>query len=335
LTAAAGANPIEARMISRAWFNAEDEFLVLFDLDGGNGYLDQIPDLVFSTSQGFWTFPAGFQAPTSLPWPANLSQLIPGFSINRNQDFFRAQYQSYLDEQFSWGPQNDLSVNLHPLTDGQTAVQTWLWDWDYNVWNIWAKDIGFNSQDPYIPAVNCTLSIHAQNAAGLPAAGVPVYISWFNGPNHTTTAVATDADGNWQYSCYAARVWLSVKDPLTEQFVAEELLFPEPGEFYGISVTVSGTAASDPVLIPAAGTLKLSPNVLSGGKRLLNVKYEAGANPARTRNCASTTCAAGCWNALLCPPPARWHGTYRGWPPASISSALRETAKPWLRAGSP
>ncbi|MDP3114467.1 MAG: T9SS type A sorting domain-containing protein [Candidatus Cloacimonadaceae bacterium] len=77
------ANPVIPRAVARVWFDANEDFNVLFGDENANSY--DIPSMSFSTSSGTWSFPANFTPPSDPPYSVNFTQTIPGFDIQRRQ----------------------------------------------------------------------------------------------------------------------------------------------------------------------------------------------------------------------------------------------------------
>ena len=269
LLAACFANVIIPRAVERVWFDANDDFIVRFGEE--MIYIDDdITDWSYSTSAGTYFFPAEYTPPPCPPFELNLSQLIPEFTIQRGEDHFIVHYDplEMFDEILYWGPQNDLSVNIHPLTAGQSTVQHWETGYDgmeyYDI-RTWVKDIGFESPVLYHPSTRCTLRVHVQDAEGAPVSGVPVYYD-FTSAAHPATITPhgyTNAEGFWQKPYYCAvRTQLWINDPQTQAAVVDTLLFPEPGGTIQINAVVSTSAGYDPYVVPSSGVLTLYPSVL-------------------------------------------------------------------------
>ena len=260
LAAGLTANPVIARLIARAWFNDANEFLVVFGEE--TQMYAPLPQLSFSTSAGTYFFPDGYTMPVYFPCQINLSQVIPGFTIQREDDFFRLNLDAY-SEILNCGPEVDLVNDMHALSPGQRAVQTRVASvagWQYNVW---AKDLIQPSPDLYEPSVGYTLNLHVQTTDGAPAPDVPIYLSFTAGLPTNYTTLATNAQGDWQLNASAVRTRLQINDPLTNNPVLEEIIFPEPGATIQLNATVSGVAVSDPLLPEGSGQLLLSPSLLN------------------------------------------------------------------------
>ena len=254
------ANPVIARLIARAWVNDANEFLVVFGEE--TQMYAPLPQLSFSTTAGTYFFPDGYTMPVYFPCQINLSQVIPGFTIQREDDFFRLNLDAY-SEILNWGPEVDLVNDMHALSPGQRAVHTRVASvagWQYNVW---AKDLIQPSADLYEPSVDYTLDLHVQTTDGAPAPDVPIYLSFVAGLPTNYTTIATNAQGDWQLEASAVRTRLQINDPLTNNPVLEEIIFPEPGESIQLNATVSGVAVSDPSLPECPEQLRISPSVLN------------------------------------------------------------------------
>ena len=286
------ANVILPRAVERVWFDVNDDFFVRFGEELEYMYGDDIKDFTYITSCGTYSFPEDYTPPTVLPFEVNMSQAIPGFTIQRNADYFRVHYDpTYMfDEIITWGPQNELSVNIHPLATGQSAVQAWETGYDgmeyYDI-RVWAKDIGTVSPYPYHPSTPCTLMVHVEDPESDPVPWIPIYYSFPASP-HPNTIIPhgyTNAEGNWQKPYYyAVRTQLWINDPQSQTTVVDTLFFPEPGETIQINAVVSTSAGNDPNLVPNAGILTLYPSVLNNSTGYtINMKYEADTplfNPA-------------------------------------------------------
>ena len=273
LAVAAAANPVIPRAVARVWFDASDNFIVLFGADfEQQTYLNYLPYMTFTTSSGTYSFPAGFTPPSSLPWMANFNQLIPGFTIDRNEDHFILQFD-YLYECLYWSPESGSLVNIRPLSEGQSAVQLIVAENELYSWNAWAKDSSTTGPDPFTPSEGCQINVHVSDQNGDPVAGTPVYWSYTNTINPIYPPGQTGADGTWQLTQYALRTLFQVNDPHSGGLVLNETVYPEPGQTYDLYAVVN-TSASDPVQTPSAGILSLNPSVLKGSDaNVLNVKY--------------------------------------------------------------
>ncbi len=279
LLAGLSGNPVIARAVERVWFAANGDFYVRFASENGGGdyYLDYLPGFTFSTSSGMWAWPVGFVAPTALPWQCNLSQTIPGFTIDPMADMFTMNISENFYERVQWSSASDLYTDIHPLETGQSAVQVRIREWDYAGVSTWAKDNGISyPSNPFYPVHSCNISIQVKDQEGNGVAGVPIdYTYTFNHPWHNNIDL-TDAEGIWAENIYAARIWLRVLDPLNQNAVLDTLLYPEPDSTYSFEAVVTSVANNDPVQTPGIGSLTLYPTVLtpSSGKKL-HLKYEA------------------------------------------------------------
>ncbi len=260
LAAGLAANPQVARLIARVWFNDADEFMVMFGDE--TAMYAPLPQLSFCTMAGTYYFPDGYTLPVYYPCVVNFSQLIPGFTIQRDADYFRLNLDLY-SEILNWGPEVNLVNDMHALSPGQAAVYTQVgsvWGWTYNAW---AKDQIQPSGDAYEPTLNYTLNLHLQTTDGAPAPDVPIYLSFTGDLPTNYTTISTNAQGDWQMNASAVRTRLQVNDPLTNTPVLAEIIFPEPGENIQLNATVSGVAVSDPWLPEGSGQLRVSPSLLN------------------------------------------------------------------------
>lgn len=281
------ANPVINRYIARVWFDDADDFHVLF---GDESWWEdfEVTDLSFTTSAGTYILPPSYVQPPDPVFSINLSQEIPGFTVQRDADSLALTYPDYyVDEVLRWGPQNDLSVDLRPLSPGQSAVQVRLSiynGYEHDSVNTWAKDDQIISPNPYEPVSTYTLSVHLEDGNGVPAAGIPIYSSNINYASDDYPAVGqTNASGNWESTGAALRRSILVIDPQTTDPVVSDLIFPEPGETVQLSGVVSSSAADDPHLTPSAGVLSLHPSLLnSSSGSAVNLKYESSGSLDRT-----------------------------------------------------
>ncbi len=275
------ANVIIPRAVARVWFDETDNFIVLLGAEAENVY--DFNALTFTTSAGDYAFPEGYTLPGELPCIVNFTQAIPGFTIQRSEDHFIAHTNLpwSWDEQVTWGSQNDLSVNLHPLTAGQSAVQYFEYDWDgyeYYTVTAWAKDDSTSVAGyPYSPAVECTLRVHVDDENGNPVEGYPVYTSFTDYQDTNCTPYYTNEYGDWQRQYfYAIRTHIWIKDMATQAFVTDEIIFPEPGETCLVNAVISSAAGHDPSLVPPTGILKINPSVVTRSSgNTLHLKFEA------------------------------------------------------------
>ncbi|HPB43992.1 MAG TPA: hypothetical protein PL102_06100, partial [Candidatus Syntrophosphaera sp.] len=187
------------RAVERVWFDDSDNFWVRF---GPEADAWDVGSLGFATSSGTYNFPCDYTLPLELPFEINLSQAIPGFTINRAEDFFTVDTDPYddpLDETVSWGPQNDTSVNIHPLTAGQSVVQysvgyqIYMGEWESM--HVWAKDNGTAYVHPYCPATLCTLSVQVNDLSGQPASSVPIHLNYGTYPDTVWPDAHTNSNG--------------------------------------------------------------------------------------------------------------------------------------------
>lgn len=258
------ANPIVLKAIARVWFNDLDEFIVLLsDESVTHGVPIPFEDLVFSTSSGVWQFPDSFSVP-GVPYQVNLSQVIPGFTIDKNIDMFLAQCNGGpgVYEMIRWDNLLDPAPHIRPLTTGQAAVQfrvpgNQMWSVD-----VWGKD----SVQYHLPAhqvvSRSTINVLVQDYAGNPVPGLEVVRSYQNyleqNYNHQ---FYTDGAGIVSMECFPCRIRIGVQDPVSQAWVLDESIYCEPGLFYDFTATVTHTDADDPVL-PAVQGLSIWPSVM-------------------------------------------------------------------------
>ncbi|MBW6514092.1 MAG: hypothetical protein K0B87_04990 [Candidatus Syntrophosphaera sp.] len=282
LMASLSANVLIPRYIARVWFDDTDDFHVMF---GDEAFWEDfdVTDLSFTTSAGTYYLPATYVQPGEPTFIINLSQEIPGFTIQRNEDFLSMAipYQ-YFPEELRWGPQNDLSVHIRPLGQGQAAVQVRIDVYtgygEYDSALTWAKDSQTLCPNSYEVFSNSTLGIHLEDANGAPAAGIPIYSSHLNYAAASDLYYwgSTNTYGNWERTGDAIRRSILVIDPQTADPVIQELIFPEPGETIQLSGVLSSSAGNDPHLIPSAGVLSLHPSLLNRSSgSAVNLKYES------------------------------------------------------------
>jgi hypothetical protein len=197
------------RAVERVWFDDSDNLWVRF---GPEADAWDVGSLGFATSSGTYNFPCDYTLPPELPFEINLSQAIPGFTINRAEDFFIVDTDPYddpLDETVSWGPQNDTSVNIHPLTAGQSVVQysvgyqIYMGEWESM--HVWAKDNGTAYVHPYCPATLCTLSVQVNDLNGQPASSVPIHLNYGTYPDTVWPDAHTNSNGWWQKQYFYAQ----------------------------------------------------------------------------------------------------------------------------------
>ena len=271
-TLAASANPVIARMIARVWFDESDNFYLMIGEE--SVYYPSLATMTVSTMAGMYAFPANYTPPAGNVYVVNLSQVIPGFTVQRDSDYFSLSWDRY-SETVHWGPEVNLINDLHALTTGQSAVQVRVYlppGWAYN---SWAKDSTTTGTSTYEPAQNCTLSVHIQDQMGNPAANIPVYMSPLASLDTTYTPYYTDANGDRVFVNDAVRTRIRIYDPATSNPIVEEILFPEPGQTCQINAVVSSVEVDDPVLVPS-GVLQLYPSVLNRSSgNTLHLKYEA------------------------------------------------------------
>ncbi len=256
---AAYANPLVARVIERVYFDANGDLWVRIGTEAT--YMLPFDAFEFSTSQGIWPIPDDYSLPTILPADINLNQMLPGFAVLQAEDHLILDLGGW-NEAFYWGPASDFSVDLHPLTTGQSAVQIRQYAPDGDTQQGWAKDNHLVSPEEYYPASRCTINVIVTNQSGSYAAGVPVFLSDFYGWTGPYPTQVSDANGSCHLVRMASRYYMVIKDPLTNEDVFSENLYPEPDQTITIMAVVSGTAADDPVQSPAAPAIIISPNLL-------------------------------------------------------------------------
>lgn len=259
------ANPMILKAVARVWFNASDEFVVfLSDESVLYGMPYDFNSLVFSTSGGVWQFPAGFQVP-GVPYQVNLSQVIPGFTIDKNQDQLLIQSSSGqgVYELVRWDNLTDPAPHIRPLLDGQSAVQFRVSG--NNMWSVdvWGKDSVQQHYPPHEVVSRSIINVLVQDYAGLPIEGLEVVRSYQNylEPNFNHQFY-TDAAGSVSMECCPCRIRIGLKDPVSEAWVLDTSIYCEPGEVYNYTATVTQTDADDPVLPPSVPYLKIRPSVM-------------------------------------------------------------------------
>ncbi len=271
VTLAASANPVIARMIARVWFDAADNFYLMVGEE--SVYYPSLATMTVSTMAGMYAFPANYTPPPTDVYVVNLSQVIPGLTVQRDSDYFSLSWDGY-SETVHWGPEVNLINDLHALTSGQSAVQVRVYIYPGWAYNSWAKDNSTTGTSAYEPALNCSLSVHVQDPMGNPAANIPVYMSPLASIDTNFTPYYTDTNGDWTGVSEAVRTRLMIYDPATSNPVADEILFPEPGQTCQINTVVSAVAADDPVQVPS-GVMQLYPSVLNRSSgSTLHLKYE-------------------------------------------------------------
>ncbi|MDI9528377.1 MAG: T9SS type A sorting domain-containing protein [Candidatus Cloacimonadota bacterium] len=286
--AALSGNPFIPRYLARVWFDENNSCCVMF---GDEAWWDgfTVNDLCFVTSAGSYYLPSSYTQPSDPFFIINLSQEIPGFTIQRNEDFLRLTGPpSFIPEELRWGPQNDPSVHMHALGPGQSATHVNVTGYFafgyYETGLTWAKDNG-PIISTYDPAYNSTVNVHLQDTNGSPAPGIRVNHSYFGYPpvyDQYYTG-GTNSSGDWVLTSPATLHGILVKDPQTNGTVIQDLLFPEPGETIHLNGTVNLMGSNDPEQIPPAGVLKLYPSLLSPSSgNTLNLKYESGSPLGQT-----------------------------------------------------
>jgi len=180
--------------------------------DGGDGF--DVSELCFTTSAGSYYLPPCYVQPSESVFVINLSQEIPGFTIERDEDFLSLTNPTdafFYTEELHWGPQNNLSVDIHPLETGQSAVRVhalaYIGHGEYDLGLSWAKDSQTISPQPYDPVSKYTVKVHLEDSNGNPAPGVTVYNSYHN---YATVYDhyyynQTNPSGNWERTENAIR----------------------------------------------------------------------------------------------------------------------------------
>lgn len=283
LWAGLSANVYLPRYIARVWFDDSDACHVMFGREAWWGGFD-VHDLSFTTSAGTFYLPDDYQLPDEEVFIINLNQEIPGFTIQRSEDFLTLALPNHeIWEGLRWGPPNDFDNDIRPLTPGQAAVHVAIPIPDYGYPYVtgavyrWAKDNQLTRPVPYEyeAACNCTLSIHLEDSNGAPAWPIPVYS---NNWQIAQTAVedfsgSTDKSGNWFGTDYAIHKSVLVNDLQTGNTVIQEILYPEPGESIHLEGSLSGTY---PLHTLPAGKLNLYPSLFGPStERSLTLNYES------------------------------------------------------------
>lgn len=282
LWAGLSANVLIPRYIARVWFDDSDACHVMFGEEAWWEDFDVL-DLSFTTSAGTFYLPDDYQQPEEPFFVINLNQEIPGFSIQRNEDFLDIDLPYHdFPESLRWGLQSDLNIDIRPLTPGQAAVQiripVYIGHGEYDSCIIWAKDNQPTNPESYEAIASYTLSVHLEDDGGVPAALFPVYSSIFGNAqaNELHYVGTTDNSGNWSFANYAIRRSILVKDPRTGDSVIQELLFPEPEETIQLNGIVNPVSVNDPQQTPPIGKLNLYPSLFGPStERSLTLNYES------------------------------------------------------------
>lgn len=256
LSAGLSANPLVPRLIARVWWGSSGNFNVYFGDE--MAMLMDYSSLYFSTSYGNFRIPDGFSFP-SLPYFGALNQIIPAFQIDRDEDFFTVHMGNWV-ETIAWGPQNDMSVNMHSIPDGMSAVQTRV-DGMNGLYNVWALTPTSMSSLPYDVNSSFTIDIQVTEFDGSPASLVPVFLSYDAWENTLYTTHYTNSEGLCQITSVPARVRVIVLDPSDGSHALDSLIFPLPGQHYDLNAQFIHVSSHDPISTPSV--LKLWPSVIS------------------------------------------------------------------------
>jgi len=268
LSAGLCANPVVPRLIARVWWGSSGNFNVYFGDE--MAMLMDYSSLYFSSSYGNFRIPDGFSFP-SLPYFVALNQIIPAFQIDRDEDFFTAHMGDWV-ETIAWGPQNDLSVNMHAIPDGMSAVQTRV-EGEYGLYNAWALTPTSMSSLPYDVNSSFTIDIQVTAFDGSPASLVPVFLSYDEWENTIYTTQFTNSEGICQITSVPTRVRVIVLDPVDGSHALDSLIFPLPNEHYDLEAQFTSVSSHDPVFVP--GALTLWPSVISSRSgNILRLKSE-------------------------------------------------------------
>ena len=278
--ASLGANVIIPRAVERVWFDDADNFFVRFGTQAN--YINNLANHTCSTNAGTYSFPNNLNPTNTYPFTVNLSAVIPDFAISRAEDhfFFHSGHGEWYDQCINWGPQNDLSVNIHALSTGQSAVQCTEWGNNGGEWysiDVWVKDSGWDSTDYYYPTARGTLSVDVTNHDNGPMPNVPINLNFSTDINHWDYYTFTDQQGHWQDNYFlAGRTHVIVREPLDNSWAFSGIYYPEPWENVNITAQVWGSAVQDPVQTPPPGILRLAPSVLNrAADSKLRVTYES------------------------------------------------------------
>jgi len=253
-------NPISVMYVSRLWFDINGDFWIHIGPDYDIPF--DVHTTQVHTGSGVYDFPATYEQPAQQYFSINLSEVIPGFTIDPVSDFFFLDTEPW--GQLTWGNLDDYSVNVHPLTSGQSAVHVrvpWITPEGPQHIETWVKDSEVNTAELFNTDARCTINLHLRYENGDPVINYPVYF-YPDPPNYVYQSAVSDANGDISHSSYAMRQRVTVLGssgtPLLEQ-----LIFCEPGETYNFADFFPNTSAEDEFVPPALARMIVFPNVLN------------------------------------------------------------------------
>lgn len=278
------ANPYVPNVISRLWFDSTGDCHIQFgsDLILVIQHYPSGQQLRLFTHAGSFPLPAGFNPPMNsedYPLNVNISQLIPDFNINQNQDSLYVFYGEYGLDRLRWGLGDDYGIYLHPLSEGQAAVQVFE-EWEWETYAFWAKETGVDLINEYATTDRCTFNIHVSNLSGDPVPNHPVFFYPGGYPYYYQPTHYTDANGNLQIEEYARRCWMGIRD-WNYNVLFEQHFFPEPDQIIPVNVIINSVANADPILTPEVSKLVVYPNVLSVRTKTIHISYPKAPADAR------------------------------------------------------
>ena len=272
-----GANPYVPNVLSRVWFDYTGDCNIQFgsDLILAVQHLTGGPGLTLTTGAGSFSTPASFNPPineSDYPININISELIPGFSIDPLADSLYVLYGYYNLDALRWGHGDDYGIYLHPLGPDQAAVHVRQVYYPGETFFFWAKENGVDLISEYETADRCTYNIHVSNLSGDPVPNHPVFFYPGGYPYYYQPTHYTDANGNLQIEEYARRCWIGIRD-WNYNVLFEQHFFPEPDQIIPVNVIINSVANEDPLLTPELSQLAVYPNVISARQSTVHISF--------------------------------------------------------------
>ena len=272
LSLSLAANPvITYNGLLRVWFDdAEDFWMEYFPVIYSPTVTEDLRELAFYTSAGGYSLPDDFVHPPLTgfaTFQVNLSQSVPGFSIDRQSDVFGILNSPYDTPPLRWGMNSGYPVNLRPLEEGQFAHLQPATDWQFQLQYVWTKNEVESLQDF---ASTAKVSVRVTDDQGHPVQNFPVRNYLGNPLDNIFWLRQTGADGVCTFDGWPMLYQIHLEDPVDDTVVGDYDLYPEPGDSLFLPVTVDCHHGEQ----TQAGTLALRPNLLRGSASTLNVSYD-------------------------------------------------------------
>lgn len=279
------ANPLMPILVSRVWFGENDSLYVQIGDEIG-GVFPMTSYRIF-TDMGEYQLPPTFVEPTAYPAIINLSQEIPSLVVNRQSDnlTFMDGSAGWLVESLAWGSEDVYpNVNIHPLTEGQCAVQFRISIYDGTIYT-WAKEYNSSFYPPSVPQSMCDLNIQVRDQYANPLPNYRIYVCYSDGiPPYSNNVYPTSPNGTVTAIAYPAHVWVFIKDPVENEVVWSGNTCLEPNFPNYLNVAITVVSNEDETLLPLPGSLSVQPSIVYPGIKRLKLSYDKPSDLSGTIN---------------------------------------------------